>query len=42
MDSTTYLNTKNFIDLEGKNSYKPLDVVFDQGQGVLGLGCEST
>jgi hypothetical protein len=34
MDARTYSNTQNFIDLEnefGANSYKPLDVVFDQG-----------
>jgi ornithine--oxo-acid transaminase len=37
MDSTTYLNKQNFIDMENEfvaNNYKPLDVVFAQGQGV--------
>jgi ornithine--oxo-acid transaminase len=37
MDSTTYSNTQNFIDLEnefGANNYNPLDVVLAQGQGV--------
>ncbi len=37
MDSTTYSNTQNFIDLENEfvtNNYKPLDVVFAQAQSV--------
>ena len=36
MDSTTYSNTQNFIDLEnefGANNYKPLDVILAKGQG---------
>ena len=37
MDSTTYSNTQNFIDLEnefGANNYKHLDGIFAQGQSV--------